>query len=107
MSKKVAVLMADYVEEIEYTSPKEAPKRRLYSRNHFTDGKEINGKNGEKFTPDKSIGAKAEDYAGILIPADSHLMYCAAILNAEFAKHFLENKTDILNLSRSAVPCRH
>lgn len=95
MSKKVAVLMADYVEEIEYTSPKEAIEAKGYTVEIISpDGKEINGKNGEKFTPDKSIeDAKAEDYAGILIPGGfSPDVLRGNPKNAEFAKHFLENK---------------
>ena len=48
MSKKVAVLMADYVEEIEYTSPKEAIEAKGYEVEVISpDGKEVNGKNGK------------------------------------------------------------
>ncbi len=54
MSKKVAVLMADYVEEIEYTSPKEAIEAKGYTTEVISpDGKEISGKNGENSPPTK------------------------------------------------------
>lgn len=95
MSKKVAVLMADYVEEIEYTSPKEAIEAKGYEVEVISpDGKEVNGKNGDSFTADKSVeDANPDDYAAILIPGGfSPDVLRANPDNAEFAKHFLENK---------------
>ncbi|MFD2829908.1 type 1 glutamine amidotransferase domain-containing protein [Corticicoccus populi] len=94
MSKKVAVLMTDHVEDIEYTSPKEAIESAGYTVEVITpDGSAAEGKKGGKFAADKSTDdANPEDYAGLLVPGG----FAPDVLrgdakNAEFAKHFLEN----------------
>ena len=71
MAKKIAVLLTNEFEDIEYTSPKEAIEE---SGNEVvvigdTANSEVVGKHGEKVTVDVSIAdAKPEDYEGLLLP---------------------------------------
>ena len=95
MSKKVAIIMTNLVEDIEFTSPAEA----LEAAGHTYDiiapelG-EIEGKKGGVFKADKSIDdVKPEDYDAILVPGG----FSPDLLRGdkvgrfgEFAKHFLQ-----------------
>src|SRR5699024_7831379 len=79
MSKKVAVIMTDLVEDIEYTSPKEAMEAEGHEVVVISpDGSTVEGKKGGKFEADYSIGdVSADDYDALLIPGG-------------FSRHFLE-----------------
>ena len=96
MAKKVAVIMTDMVEDVEYTSPVEA----LEAEGHeveviSTEAGEIEGKQGGKFKADKSIAdANADDYDAILIPGG----FSPDLLRSDeegrfgkFAANFLQN----------------
>jgi protease I len=94
MSNKVAVLMTDFVEDIEFTSPKEAIEDAGYTVEVITpDGSDVNAKNGGNFKADKATkDASPEDYAGLLVPGGfSPDGLRGNPDNAEFAKYFLEN----------------
>ncbi|HJE20032.1 MAG TPA: type 1 glutamine amidotransferase [Aliicoccus persicus] len=95
MSKKVAIIMTNLVEDIEFTGPAEA----LEAAGHTYDiiapelG-EIEGKKGGVFKADKAIAdVKPEDYDAILVPGG----FSPDLLRGdkegrfgEFAKHFLQ-----------------
>lgn len=96
MAKKVAVIMTDMVEDVEYTSPVEA----LEAEGHeveviSTEAGEIEGKQGGKFKADKAISeVNADDYDAILIPGG----FSPDLLRADeqgrfgkFAAHFMQN----------------
>ncbi|KIH69829.1 type 1 glutamine amidotransferase domain-containing protein [Salinicoccus roseus] len=95
MAKKVAVIMTDMVEDVEYTNPVEA----LQNEGHEVEviapeAGEIEGKQGGKFKADKGIAdVKPEDYDAILIPGG----FSPDLLRSDeqgrfgtFAKHFLQ-----------------
>lgn len=95
MAKKVAVIMTDMVEDVEFTSPVEA----LQNEGHEVEviapeAGEIEGKQGGKFKADKGIAdVKPEDYDAILIPGG----FSPDLLRSDeqgrfgkFAKHFLQ-----------------
>lgn len=95
MAKKVAVIMTNMVEDVEYTSPVEA----LQNEGHEVEviapeAGEIEGKQGGKFQADKSINdASPEDYDAILVPGG----FSPDLLRADeegrfgkFAEHFLQ-----------------
>ena len=95
MAKKVAVIMTDMVEDVEYTNPVEA----LQNDGHEVEviapeAGEIEGKQGGKFKADKGIAdVKPEDYDAILIPGG----FSPDLLRSDeqgrfgkFAKHFLQ-----------------
>ncbi|WP_342388935.1 type 1 glutamine amidotransferase domain-containing protein [Salinicoccus bachuensis] len=95
MAKKVAVIMTNMVEDVEYTSPVEA----LQNEGHEVEviapeAGEIEGKQGGKFQADKSIAdASPQDYDAILVPGG----FSPDLLRADqegrfgkFAKHFLQ-----------------
>ncbi len=95
MAKKVAVIMTNMVEDVEYTSPVEA----LQNEGHEVEviapeAGEIEGKQGGKFQADKSISdVSPEDYDAILVPGG----FSPDLLRADeegrfgkFAKHFLQ-----------------
>lgn len=95
MTKKVAVIMTDLVEDIEYTSPKE----QIEKAGHETvlispDGSTVEGKKGGNFEADLSIGdAEASDYDALLIPggfSPDSLRGDKEDRFGKFAKHFLE-----------------
>ncbi|EKU46825.1 type 1 glutamine amidotransferase domain-containing protein [Staphylococcus massiliensis] len=71
MAKKVAVLLDNEFEDIEFTSPKEAIENAghevvVIGKNA---NEEVTGKHGEKVTVDVGIAdAKAEDYDALLLP---------------------------------------
>ena len=71
MSKKIAVLVTDLVEDVELTSPKEAFEKAgaevvLIEKEA---GKKITGKKGETFTIDQSIDdVKPEEFDALLVP---------------------------------------
>lgn len=96
MAKKVAVLLADEFEDIEFTSPKEAIENAGHEV--VVIGNEANaevvGKHGEKATVDVAIAdAKPEDYDGLLLPggfSPDHLRGDEEGRYGTFAKYFLK-----------------
>lgn len=99
MSKNIAVLVTDMVEEIELTDP----AKHFKEANHKVDlieqkaGKEITGKNGETFTIDKGIEeVEAEDYDALLVPGGfSPDLLRIDGRNATFARKFIEDKKPV------------
>lgn len=95
MSKKVAVIMTDLVEDIEYTSPKEVMEQEGHEVVLISpDGTTVEGKKGGSFEADYSIGdVKAEDYDALLIPggfSPDSLRGDKEDRFGKFAAHFLE-----------------
>ncbi|MGX7205688.1 type 1 glutamine amidotransferase domain-containing protein [Enterococcus pingfangensis] len=71
MTKKIAILATDLVEDIELTSPKEALEKdgNEVTLISFEAQKEITGKKGTKFTSDKGIDeVKPAEFDALLIP---------------------------------------
>ncbi len=71
MGKKVAVLVTDYVEDSEFTSPAEAIRNAGHEIITIEKkaGKEVKGKEGTKIKIDKSIDdVEVEDFDALLIP---------------------------------------
>lgn len=95
MAKKVAVIMTDLVEDIEYTSPKEAIEEAGHEAVLISpDGSAVEGKKGGTFEADKSIGeVTPNDYDALLIPggfSPDSLRGDKEDRFSKFAKHFLE-----------------
>lgn len=70
MTKKVAIILANEFEDIEYSSPKEALENAGFNTVVIGDtaNSEVVGKHGEKVTVDVGIAeAKPEDYDALLI----------------------------------------
>ena len=94
MSKHIAVLTTDMVEEIELTNPVEAYKEAGHTIEVISDeaNKVIKGKNGEEIKADKGIeDVNAADYDALLVPGG----FAPDILranpkNSEFAKDFFK-----------------
>jgi len=71
MTKKIAVLVTDLVEDVELSSPKEALENdgNEVTLISFEANQEITGKQGNKFTSDKGIDeVKPEEFDALLIP---------------------------------------
>ncbi|QUX04820.1 type 1 glutamine amidotransferase [Lentilactobacillus buchneri] len=71
MMSKVAVIVTNDVEDIEYTSPVEALKNAGHEVVTIENeaGNQIVGKHGTKLTADKGIGdVKPDEFDGLLIP---------------------------------------
>lgn len=103
MAKKVAVIMTDLVEDIEYTSPKEV----IEGAGHETvlispDGSAVEGKKGGTFEADKSIGeVTPADYDALLIPggfSPDSLRGDKEDRFSKFAKHFLEEDKPVFSI---------
>ncbi|EOH92504.1 PfpI family intracellular protease [Enterococcus haemoperoxidus ATCC BAA-382] len=95
MTKKVAVLVTDLVEDVELTSPKETLEKAGYDviLVEKEAGKTITGKNGTTFTIDVSIDdVKPDDFVALLIPGGfSPDQLRADQRFVDFTKFFLEN----------------
>ena len=58
MTKNIAVIMTDLVEDIEYTSPKETMEQEGHKVDLISpEGKTVEGKKGGQFESDHAIGA--------------------------------------------------
>ncbi|SFE94036.1 type 1 glutamine amidotransferase domain-containing protein [Alteribacillus iranensis] len=94
MSKRIAVLVTDMVEEIELTDPVKAYEDAGHKAEIISDeaGKTIKGKNGDELTADKGIDeAKASDYDALLVPGGfSPDLLRINPKNGDFAKAFME-----------------
>lgn len=97
MTKKVAVILANEFEDIEYTSPKEALENAGFETEVIGDtaNSEVVGKHGEKVNVDVSIAdAKPQNYDALLIPggfSPDHLRGDAEGRYGTFAKYFTKN----------------
>ncbi|WP_040985004.1 type 1 glutamine amidotransferase domain-containing protein [Oceanobacillus jeddahense] len=94
MTKRVAVIVTDMVEEIELTDPAKAYKDAGHSVEIISDeaGKVIKGKNGEEIKADKGIEeVNASDYDALLVPGGfSPDLLRINPKNGDFAKAFIE-----------------
>ncbi|MDY6821298.1 MAG: type 1 glutamine amidotransferase domain-containing protein [Deferribacterota bacterium] len=98
--KKIAVVVADYFEDSEYTEPVKAFKEKGYEviNISFEAGKSVKGKNGKaSVVPEKSIDeVSVNDFDALLIPGG----FSPDILRADdrfvnFVKNFAESKKPI------------
>ncbi|MBU5239625.1 type 1 glutamine amidotransferase domain-containing protein [Bacillus velezensis] len=99
MSKKIAVLMTDQFEDIEYTSPAEAFKEagHIVVTIDLEAGKEVTGKHGEKVKIDQAISdADAKEFDALLIPGGfSPDLLRGDDRPGEFTKAFVENQKPV------------
>lgn len=99
MSKNIAVLVTDMVEEIELTDPVEKYEEAGHKVELIGEasGKEITGKNGKTFTIDKGVGdVSADSYDALLVPGGfSPDLLRIDERNAAFARSFIENKKPV------------
>ncbi|WP_436335104.1 type 1 glutamine amidotransferase domain-containing protein [Bacillus velezensis] len=99
MSKKIAVLMTDQFEDIEYTSPAEAFKEAGHSvvTIDLEEGKEVTGKHGEKVKIDQAISdADPKEFDALLIPGGfSPDLLRGDDRPGEFTKAFVENQKPV------------
>ncbi|AQS45125.1 MULTISPECIES: type 1 glutamine amidotransferase domain-containing protein [Bacillus] len=99
MSKKIAVLMTDQFEDIEYTSPAEAFKEAGHSvvTIDLEAGKEVTGKHGEKVKIDQAISdADPKEFDALLIPGGfSPDLLRGDDRPGEFTKAFVENQKPV------------
>lgn len=102
MSKKIAVLVTDMVEEVELTDPVKAYKDAGHTVDIISDeaGKTITGKNGKEIQADKGIDdVSASDYDAILVPGGfSPDLLRINPKNAEFAKAFFQDNKPVFTL---------
>lgn len=102
MSKHIAVLATDMVEEIELTNPVEAYKEAGHTVDIISDeaNKKITGKNGNKIQADKGIeDVNANDYDALLVPGG----FSPDILrinpkNSAFAKEFFKADKPVFSI---------
>jgi protease I len=94
MSKRIAVLVTDMVEEIELTDPVKAYEEAGHTAEIISDeaGKTIKGKNGDELKADKGIDeVNASDYDALLVPGGfSPDLLRINPKNGAFAKAFME-----------------
>ncbi|AUS15004.1 MULTISPECIES: type 1 glutamine amidotransferase domain-containing protein [Bacillus amyloliquefaciens group] len=99
MSKKIAVLMTDQFEDIEYTSPAEAFKEAGHSvvTIDLEAGKEVTGKHGEKVKIDQALSdADPKEFDALLIPGGfSPDLLRGDDRPGEFTKAFVENQKPV------------
>ncbi|GJJ26837.1 type 1 glutamine amidotransferase domain-containing protein [Bacillus velezensis] len=99
MSKKIAVLMTDQFEDIEYTSPAEAFKEAGHSvvTIDLEAGKEVTGKHGEKVKIDQATSdADPKEFDALLIPGGfSPDLLRGDDRPGEFTKSFVENQKPV------------
>lgn len=102
MSKHIAVLVTDMVEEIELTNPVEAYKKAGHTVDIISDeaNKTITGKNGNEIQADKGIeDVNASDYDALLVPGG----FSPDILrinpkNSAFAKEFFKADKPVFSI---------
>ncbi|MDA3130318.1 MULTISPECIES: type 1 glutamine amidotransferase domain-containing protein [Bacillaceae] len=99
MTKKVAVIVTDLVEEIELTDPVKAYEDAGHTVEIISDeaGKMIKGKNGEEIKADKGIDeVNANDYDALLVPGGfSPDLLRINPKNGAFAKAFMEEEKPV------------
>ncbi|QQK74458.1 type 1 glutamine amidotransferase [Salicibibacter cibarius] len=99
MSKHIAVLVTDMVEEIELTDPVKAYKEAGHTVDIISNegNKTINGKNGDEIQADRGIEeVNANDYDALLVPGGfSPDLLRIDPKNSEFAKAFLQDNKPV------------
>lgn len=102
MSKNIAILATDMVEEIEVTSPMEAYKEAGHTVDIISDekNKTITGKNGKELQADKGIeDVNANDYDAIFVPGGfSPDLLRINQKNADFAKAFFQKGKPVFSI---------
>ncbi|GAB4074721.1 cysteine protease YraA [Barrientosiimonas marina] len=102
MSKHIAVLVTDMVEEIELTSPVNAYKEAGHTVDIISDeaNKTITGKNGNEMQADKGIDdVNVADYDALLVPGGfSPDLLRINPKNSEFAKAFFQNDKPVFSI---------
>src|SRR5699024_5677202 len=102
MSKHIAVLATDMVEEIELTNPVEAYKDTSHTVDIISNdsNKTINGKNGNEIQADKGIDdVDASDYDALLVPGGfSPDLLRINPKNSAFAKAFFKGNKPIFTI---------
>lgn len=103
MSKKIAVVMTDLFEDVEYTSPKEELEKAGHELTTigFEAGETVTGKKEDtKVTIDKGIGeVSPEDFDALLIPggySPDKLRKDERFL--DFTRYFADNKKSIFTI---------
>ncbi|GIO24046.1 type 1 glutamine amidotransferase domain-containing protein [Oceanobacillus sp. J11TS1] len=99
MSKHIAALVTDMVEEIELTDPVKAFKEAGHTVDVISNegNKTINGKNGDKIEADKGINdVNPSDYDALLVPGGfSPDLLRIDPKNGEFAKAFMKDNKPV------------
>lgn len=99
MSKHIAVLVTDMVEEIELTDPAKAYKEAGHTVEIISNekNKTITGKNGDKIQADQGIDdVHADDYDALLVPGGfSPDLLRINPKNSEFAKAFFQHNKPV------------
>lgn len=102
MSKHIAVLATDMVEEVELTDPVDAYKKAGHTIDIISNeaNKTITGKNGDKIEADKGIDdVKVDDYDALLVPGGfSPDLLRINPKNSEFAKAFFQSNKPIFTI---------
>lgn len=102
MSKHIAILATDMVEEIELTNPVEAYKEAGHTVEIISNerNKTITGKNGNDIQADRGIDeVHANDYDALLVPGGfSPDLLRINPKNSEFAKAFFQNDKPIFTI---------
>lgn len=102
MSKHIAVLVTDMVEEIELTNPVKAYKEAGHTVDIISNeaNKTITGKNGDEIKADKGIDdVKANDYDALLVPGGfSPDLLRINPKNSEFAKTFFQDNKPVFTI---------
>lgn len=99
MSKHIAVLVTDMVEEIELTDPIKAYKEAGHTVDIVSNEKDktITGKNGDEIQADKGIDdVNVEQYDALLVPGGfSPDLLRVNPKNSEFAKSFFQQNKPV------------
>src|SRR5699024_849783 len=99
MSKHIAVLVTDMVEEIELTDPVSAYENAGHTVDIISNeaDKTITGKNGDKIEADKGIDdVNANEYDALIMPGGfSIYLLLIKPKNSEFAKDFFKSNKPI------------
>lgn len=99
MTKKIAAVVTDLVEDVELSSPKEALEKdgNEVTIISFEANQEITGKKGATFKSDKGIDeVKPEDFDALLIPGGfSPDQLRGDQRFVDFVKYFMENEAPL------------
>lgn len=102
MSKHIAVLVTDMVEEIELTDPVKAYKDAGHTVDIISNegNKTINGKNGDEIQADKGIAqVNADDYDALYVPGGfSPDLLRIDPKNSAFAKKFFQGDKPVFSI---------
>ncbi|QDI92557.1 type 1 glutamine amidotransferase [Salicibibacter halophilus] len=102
MSKHIAVLVTDMVEEVELTDPVKAYKEAGHTVDIISNegNKTINGKNGDEIPADRGIDeVNANDYDALLVPGGfSPDLLRINPKNSAFAAAFLQDNKPLFSI---------